>query len=94
MTVVDPRSRPDGLLISVSDSKATLAAMLRVLTDGADGGFVISYARGMQTPVDLIVDEITGDDDELPFIVGRLWDDGVVSDPVEFPVSGASVHIY
>lgn len=93
MTVVDPRNRPDGLLISVSDSKATLAAMLRVLTDGADGGFVVSYARDTQTPVDLIVDEIT-DDDELPFIVGRLWDDGVISDPVEFPVSGASVHIY
>lgn len=100
MTIIDPRTDPDALTISVGDSHLTLAAMLEVLTDGAAGGFVISYTRPGIAPLDLVVDQITTDDDtddNTPLIVGRLWDtEQQCTTPVavRLPVDGAAIHIY
>lgn len=99
MTAFDPRTAADALAISVGDSFNTMAAMLQVLTDGADGGYAIAYASADYEPIDLIVDEIARDpesDDTLPFIVGRLWSDREVPTAVSLrlPIAGASIHIY
>ena len=99
MTTFDPRADPDALSISVGDPFNTLAAMLRVLADGADGGYVISYASSEQEPIDLIVVDIARDpenDDTLPFIVGRLWRDGKAPavEQITLPVAEAAIHIY
>lgn len=48
----------------------------------------------------LVVDEITrdpDDDDTLPVIVGRVWDDrahGPIAGTLQLPIAGASIHIY
>ena len=100
MTIIDPRNDPDAFSISIGDSYNTLAAMLQVLADGADGGYVISYARDGFAPIDLVVDEITrdpDDEDTLPVIVGRVWDDrahGPIAGTLRLPIAGASIHIY